>query len=187
MLWGTFEEARETYDLGHVQNDDGGFETNTDTSNQTTSDNSAKGGTDFRTSEHLNDHTDEVDDAATDDGPFATDEICHITSDDGAEESTAGEDRDDQRLVRRSNTVGGVSVRTFDLADEDGGTEDTVDVTGVITEEDTTESSKSANQVGLPGDGSFDAVDIVGGLELDGARARLGGDRSLSLLVRHGW
>lgn len=92
--------------------------------------------------------------------------------------------------MRRGDTISGVPIRAFNLADEDGGTEDTVDVTGVITEEDTTKGSKSTDQVGFPGDGSFNAVDVVSGLEFDGAGTRVGGGSggvSLSLLVRHGW
>jgi len=51
---------------------------------------------------------------------------------------------------------------TLDEGDEDAGSSDTVDVTGVVTEEDTTERGESAHQVGLPGDGSLDALNIVG-------------------------
>jgi hypothetical protein len=58
-------------------------------------------------------------------------------------------------------------TRTFDVVDEDLVTEHTVDISRVITEEDTTERSKGANEVGLEGDGSFNAVDIVSGLEND--------------------
>jgi hypothetical protein len=56
---------------------------------------------------------------------------------------------------------------------EDGGAQDTVDVTRIVPKEDTTERCESADKVGLPGDGSFDAVDIVSGAEGDRARAGL--------------
>ena len=62
----------------------------------------------------------------------------------------------------------GVSIRTLDVLDEDGVSQDTVDVSRVITEEDTAEGGKGADHVGLEGYGSLDTVDIVGGLEDDG-------------------
>lgn len=59
---------------------------------------------------------------------------------------------------------------TLDLVDESLGARDTVDVSGVVAEEDTTERGKGANQVGLPGDGGLDAVDIAASSENDTAR-----------------
>lgn len=71
-------ESRDTHDLGHVQDDDGGLKTDTNTGNQTTGYNGAQR-IDFRTSDHLNDNTDEVDETAENDSPFATDDISHVT------------------------------------------------------------------------------------------------------------
>lgn len=48
---------------------------------------------------------------------------------------------------------------------EDAGTSNTVDVTRVVSEEDTTEGSKGAHHVRLKGDWGFDAVDIVSCVE----------------------
>ena len=42
-------------------------------------------------------------------------------------------------------------------------TEDTVDVSRVIAEEDPTEGREGADEVRLPGHGSLDAIDIAGG------------------------
>jgi hypothetical protein len=63
----------------------------------------------------------------------------------------------------------GILARTFDVVDEDLVTEHTVDVSRVVTEENTTEGGKGADHVGLEGDGSLDAVDIGCGLEDNGA------------------
>lgn len=78
-----------TYDFRHVQDDNGGFETDTDTSNQTTDDDSSKSIS--STSNHLDDATNNVDQAAHDDSPFTSNAIRDITSDDGTEESTSRE------------------------------------------------------------------------------------------------
>jgi hypothetical protein len=43
--------------------------------------------------------TDDVDNAASNDGPFAPDDIGHIARDERSEKGTAGQDGDDQRLV----------------------------------------------------------------------------------------
>ena len=40
---------------------------------------------------------------------------------------------------------------------------DTVDVSGVVAEKDTAEGGEGAEQVGLPGDGSLDHLDVLGG------------------------
>jgi hypothetical protein len=69
--------------------------------------------------------------------------------------------------VGGGETVIGITALAFDLADEDGGAEDTVDVTGVIPEEDTTERRKGADEVCFPGHRCLDACDIAGGVQLD--------------------
>jgi len=145
-------------DFAHVENDNGRLKADTNTGNETTSDNDAESIT--NTSDHLDYDTDEVDNAAHDDGPFAAHHISQITGDDGAEESTSREDRDDQRLVGRRQLG---SIGAFDGLDEDGGAIDTVDIAGVVTEEDTTKGGKGADEVGLPGDGGFNGIDIFGG------------------------
>lgn len=53
----------------------------------------------------------------------------------------------------------------MDDLNEDGRASHTVDVTRVITEEETSERGKGADEVGLPGDGSLDAIDVGGGGE----------------------
>lgn len=122
------------------------------------------------TSDHLDNDTDAVDEAAEDDGPLATHAVGKITSDQGTEEGTARENRDDERLVALRKSIG---TAALDLLDEVLGAVDTVDVTGIVTEEDTSERGKGAHHVGLPGDGSLDLLDIVGSLE---------GDRAVSLV-----
>ena len=152
-------ERKKTHNLGHVENDDGRLETHTNTSNETTSNDSTEGIT--KTSDHLDHATDHVDEAAENDSPLAADHVGKVTGDEGAKEGTAGQNGDDERLVRfRDGSGAGASA--FDGIDEHLRAENTVDVTGVITEEDTTERGEGADQVGLPCDGGFDAFDILG-------------------------
>lgn len=169
------------YNLGHVENDSGRDETDTDTGNEATSDNgteSSRGRGD-----HLDDNTDGVDDTAGDDSPLATNHVGAVTGDDSAKEGTGGEDRDDERLVGVGE---GLLTRALDGLDEDGVAVDTVDVTGVVTEEDTTKRGKGAHHVGLPGDGGLDGLDRLGGVE-GGDMVGLLDDRALGLKVgRHG-
>lgn len=146
-----------THNLRHVQNDDGGLETDTETGDQTTGDDTTKTG-----GSNLDDNTDDVDHAAEDDGILATNDLSHVTSDDSTKEGTGGQDRDDEGVVRGAERSGG---RAFDIVDEESRASDTVDVSGVVTEEDTTEGRESAHQVGFPGDRSLDAGDIVGSCE----------------------
>lgn len=108
-------------DLRHVQNDNGGFETDTETGDETTSNNQTK-----TVRGNLKNNTDHVDSATHDDSPATTNGISDITSDDGSEESTGRENRSDERVV---GTREGGCASTLDELDEDGRTSDTVDVT----------------------------------------------------------
>ena len=93
--------VRRTHDFTHVENDDGRFETDTKTSNDTSSDNGTKG-IDLRTSDHLNNDTDQVDQAAHNDSPFTTNSLSDVTSDESSKESTSGENGGDERCVGRA-------------------------------------------------------------------------------------
>lgn len=156
-----------TYDFRHVKNDDGGFEADTNTSNETTNHNSREGIA--FASDHLNDNTDHVDTAAKNNSPLATHVVGKITSNESAKEGTAGQNRDDERGVAFGKRI----LTRIDHVDEDLGAVDTVDVTRIVTEEDATERGESAEKVGLPGDGSLDVLDIVSRVEGDGALALL--------------
>lgn len=160
-----------TYNLRHVQNDNGGLKTHTNTSNETTgNDGSKRRRTD--TSDHLNDDTDHVDEAAKNNSPLASHPVGNVTSNESTEESTAGKDRDDEGGIRFANGGGTLAL---DGLDEVDGTQDTVDVTGVVSEEDTSKGGKGADQVGLPCDGGLNLVDIVGdGEALDGLARNAG-------------
>lgn len=80
--------------LGHIENDDGRDETHTETGDQTAGhEETERGGG------SLEDDTDNEDTTASNDGGSATEPIGKITSDNGAEESTSGEDRGDQGLL----------------------------------------------------------------------------------------
>jgi len=149
-----------TYNFAHVENDNGAFETDTNTGDQATSDNQTK--TVAGAGGHLEDNAAHVDETADDDGPFTANEVGDIAGDNSAKEGTAGENRDDQRLVGRGQSGG---VGALDDMDEQLGAIDTVDVTRIVTKEDATEGSKGTDQVGFPGDWRLDAVNIVGGRE----------------------
>ena len=129
-------------------------------------------------SDHLNDHTDSVDNTTVDDSPLAADEVCDITTSDGANECTKRQDRDNEGGVRGRD---GVGAGALDILNEDCVSEHTIDITGVVTEEDTTEGGKGADHVGLEGDGSFNAVDIGGGLENDGPSRGVAGCLGVAL------
>jgi hypothetical protein len=119
---GTSDLARA--DLRHVQNDNGGLETDTETGNETTSNNQTKtvGG-------DLENNTDDVDEATNDDGPATTDGVSDITGNDSTEEGTGREDRSDERVVGTGES--GLTSALNEL-DEDGRTSNTVDITCVV-------------------------------------------------------
>lgn len=164
------KQARKTHNLRHVQDNNGRLETDTDTSNQTTGDNGSQ--SIALASNHLNDNTDAVDDTTADDGPLSANAIGKVTSDQGAKEGAARQDRSDERRVRVGQVV---AASALDLMDEVEGAVDAVDVSGIVAEEDAAKRSKGAHQVGLPGDGSLDFGDILRRLEV--------GDGGLLVLV----
>lgn len=86
--------------------------------------------------------------------------VGEIAGNEGTEEGSAGENRDDERGVRGRDLLG---AGELDGILEDLGAQDSVDVAGVVTEEDATERGKGADHVGLPGDGGLDAVDVLRG------------------------
>ncbi len=155
-------------DFGHVEDDDGGNETNTSTSDETT---------DRHQSEpsgcSLQNTADGEDEAAHDDGHATTDKVGNITSNDGSKEGTGRQNGGGQRLVAGGQMEGllvgivvghlGVGVgETGVLANKVRHTEDTSHPSSVITEEDTSKRSKGAHQVGLDGDGGLDTRGIGG-------------------------
>lgn len=159
-----------TYNLRHVQNDNGRLETDTETGNQTTGNNGAKSV--FRRGDHLDNDSDHVDEAANDDGVLSANPVGNITSDQGTEEGTAGQDGGDEGGVAVGE-LGGEGA--LDGLVEDGRAVDTVDVTGVIAEEDTTKGGKGTDQIRLPGDGGLDGLDILGSVDAHGLLAALWG------------
>lgn len=150
-----------THNLRHVQDDNGGLETDTQTSNQTTSNDGTKGGRVGRGGD-LDDDTKEVDETTDNNSPLAADELGDISSDESSKEGTGRQDRGDQRQVGIGE--GGSTVALDGLV-EDLGARDAVDVARIITEEDTTERGKGTDDICLPGDGGFDAFDIGGGVQ----------------------
>jgi hypothetical protein len=82
--------------------------------------------------------TNDIDGAADDNGPLATNDVGDITSNKSTEESTSGQDRDNERGVARADGTarGGDTIRAdgaLNLFDEERGVENTVDVTGVVS------------------------------------------------------
>src|SRR5947209_19693719 len=112
---------------------------------------------------NLKDNAYDVDDATDDDCSATTNEVGAVSSNECPEEGAGGEDGDDERLVRAGECGG---IGTFDDVDEDCGTGNTVDVTRIVTEEDTAKRREGTNQVDLPGDRCLDIVDIVRGSQL---------------------
>ena len=108
---------------------------------------------------HLQDDADEVDAAANDDGSATTNEIGRVAGDEGTEEGAGGQDGDDEGVVGTGEFI---ELRAFDGVDEDCRASDTVDVPGIVAEEDTAEGGEGAEEVGLPGDRSLDAFDVAG-------------------------
>lgn len=84
--------------LRHVQNDDGGDESNTKSGNQTTSHEEAQAA-----GSSLQNNTDDKDNASRNDGNAATKPVCQVTSNQSTKESTGREDRDDQGLLPGGN------------------------------------------------------------------------------------
>ena len=145
-------------DLGHVQDVDGRNESNTNTCNQTTD------------NELWDSHSRDLDDdtngeytATSNDGSTTTDPVGKSTREDGTEERTGGQDGNDERLVVRCELISGSmldevrGVRTK-VVDEVVCAENTVDVSGVVTEQDTSKSSKGTHEVGPEGDRGLGAL-----------------------------
>ena len=155
-------------DLGHVQNDDGGHESNAEASDQSTGDHQTEtraGGGSFENG------TNQEDNAADDDGNSAAEEIGKITSNDGAEEGTSRKDRNDQGLLPGGNGksfFGGIvgtrrrCCLACVLVDDKAHAEYAVDPTRVVAKEDTTERREGAHEVRLRVDRGFDTRSIGG-------------------------
>lgn len=153
---------KSTHNFGHVQNDDGGLKTDTDTRNETTSDDGTESM--FGAGDHLNNDTDHVDKAADNDSPLSADPIRDVTSSESTEEGTGRQDGGDESLVALSKLL---RTDAVDGLDEDLGALDTVNVSRIITEENTTKGGKGTHHVGLPCDGSLDIFDGLRSLKTD--------------------
>lgn len=148
-------------DLGHVHDDGGGHKTDAEAGNETA--NNEKW---YRRGSGLQDDTNVEHDTANDDYGTTTEEVGQVTGHDGTEESTGRQDRGDQGLLPGGK---GEFSRAFfevglpqigELLDEVLHAHNTVDITRVITEEDTTERGKGAHEIGLEGDGGLDPFDV---------------------------
>lgn len=159
-------------DLGHVQNDDGGDESDTETGDQATHNHDGKGG-----GGSLQDSTNGEDAASHDNGWATTNEIGDVTSSDGTEEGTAGQNRSHERLITGSNVEGGivqfVGVRGGVFAEDGDGVgqagvltdevrhgEHTSHPSGIISEEDSSEGREGTHEVCLDGHGGLDTLGI---------------------------
>ncbi|KFZ18290.1 hypothetical protein V502_04170 [Pseudogymnoascus sp. VKM F-4520 (FW-2644)] len=159
-------------DLGHVQDDDGGDESDTETGDQATHDHDGKGG-----GGSLQDGTDGEDAASHNNGWATTNEIGNVTSGDGSEEGTAGQNRSHERLITGSNVEGGlvreegvrfgIGAEDVDgvghagvLADEERHGEHTSHPSGIISEEDATKGREGTHEVCLDGHGGLDTLGI---------------------------
>ena len=147
----------------HVQNDNGGDESNTGTANDTAGAHKTEAS---RSS--LENATNDKNHTARDDGGSTSNEVGDIPGNDGAEKGTTGQNGGSQRLVTRRQVesglevrvVGGVFVRVRDasvLTDKVWHCQDTTHPAGIITKEDTAKGSKGTDQVGSYGDRGLEA------------------------------
>lgn len=135
--------------LGHVQDDNGGLETDTDTGNSTTSNQKIAAGSSnlqndtWRARVSLDNAiarkmslTNDVDHAAHDDGPLAANHVGDVTGQDGTHEGTSRKNGDNERGVAAADGTCVARVadtRALDLGLEEVGTEHTVDVTRIVS------------------------------------------------------
>lgn len=158
-------------DLGHVQNDDGGDETDTETSNQTANDHDSKGG-----GGSLQDATNGEDERSENNSWATTNEVGNVTSSDSTKEGTAGQNRGHERLITGRDVesrlvvlvllgigvgekVAGV-VHAGVLANEVWHGENTSHPSSVVSEENTTKGGESTHEVCLQGHGCLDTLGI---------------------------
>lgn len=159
--------------LGHVKNDDGRDESNSETGNDTTNghenDSSGSG---------LKNGTNGEDSASHNDSWATTDNIGDVTSSDGTEEGTGGENRGHKGLVVGGDLevelvglVGiGVDIRVNvewvvlagDHANEVWHSQNTSHPSSIVSEEDTSKCGESTHEVGLHGDRSLNAIGVIG-------------------------
>lgn len=92
--WGNFT---------HVKNDDGGHESDTETSDQTTGNNQAE----TARVGSLKDDTDNEDGTTTANGDFSTEEIGKVTGDNGTQKGTGRQDGGDQGNLPGGNDKSG--------------------------------------------------------------------------------
>lgn len=139
----------------HVKNDNCRDETNTETSNGTTNDKKNK-----TSRGSLEDDTNNEDSATKNDGKATTKVISKVTSDESTAEGTDRENRDDKRCLPRQKFSG---IGAADQLDEVVHTLDTTNVSGIVTEEDTSEGGENAHGVSAPCNWGFDTVKVFGG------------------------
>lgn len=87
--------------LGHVQDDNGRHETDTEPGHETAGHEETEGG-----GGGLKDDTDDEDETSEDDGGPATKEVGQVAGDERTEEGTGGEDGGDQRFLPRRQREG---------------------------------------------------------------------------------
>ena len=160
-------------DLGHVQNDDGGDESDTKTGNQTANDHDGKSG---RGS--LEDGTNGEDTASENDSWATTNKVGDVTSSDGTKEGTAGQNRGHEGLITGRDVEGLLvreeGVRSVVGAKEGGGVfqasvlanevrhgENTTHPSSIVSEKDSTKGRESTHEVCLDGHGGLDTLGIA--------------------------
>lgn len=143
----------------HIQNDNGGNESNTRSADD------AAGAHDTEASgSSLENATDGEYETTRDDGSPTSNEVGEVTGDDSAEKGTAGENGGGEGLIAcwqmeslDSGSIIGVRVRQASvLTDEVFHGQDTTHPASVVTEEDTTEGSEGTDEVGPHGDGGLE-------------------------------
>ena len=85
--------------------------------------------------------TNDVDETADNDGPLAANNVGKVTSNEGTNEGTGRQNRDDERGVATTDGASatrgvqtiGAGTTALDLLDKERGVENTVNVTGIVT------------------------------------------------------
>ncbi|KAH0445623.1 general substrate transporter, partial [Aureobasidium melanogenum] len=147
-LHGTADLAWSNFRHNTDQNIDRANKSYTNARNQAANDDKRYGG-----GGNLEDNTDGEDTTPDDDSGSATNPIGESTREESTEEGTGRENGNDERLSARSNAVA-IGTGLADASEfsklflEDLSAHDTIDVTRIVTEQDTSKGGEGTHQVG---------------------------------------
>ncbi|KAH3674048.1 hypothetical protein OGATHE_002028 [Ogataea polymorpha] len=150
FLWRNFRQ---------IQNHHGRNKTNTNTCY-----NSSYGKQSHRGGGNLERNTDRVDTAAGHNNGSSSKHVGQVSGTHSTKKGTCRKNRSNKRFLRRSNDKRGVIVAVFHLSsefmDKVVHTHDTGNVTGVVSEKDTSKRTKGAHKISSHSQGSLDSVNV---------------------------